>query len=81
MLRSSGIIDRPYNHLFVGGAAPTQGTAADAGMRRGVQGQAAEAGGCVRATPRWAALRTGRGGGERVKREVFDDERLRMERR
>ena len=43
-------------------------TAADAGMRRGAQGQAAEAGGRrVQTASRWAALRTNRGGGERVK--------------
>ena len=44
------------------------GTAADTGLRRGAQGRAAEADGRqVRATSRWAALRTGRGVGERVK--------------
>ena len=60
------------------------GTAADAGTRRRAQGRAAEAGGWrvrVRATPRWAVLRIGRGGGERVKREGFNEERLRMGRR
>ena len=55
---------------------------ADAGTRNGAQGQAAEADGWrVRVTPRWAALCTGRGGGERVKREGFSDERISMERR
>ena len=44
------------------------GTAADVDTRRGAQGRAAEADGRqVRATSRWAALRTGRGVGERVK--------------
>ena len=48
----------------------SQETAADAGMRRGAQVRAAEAGGCrVWVTYRWAALRTWRGGGERVKNE------------
>ena len=46
------------------------GTAADAVMRSGEPGQAAEASGRrVRSVTRWAALRTGRGGGERVKIE------------
>ena len=44
------------------------GTAADAGTRRGAQGRAAEAGWFqVKGAPRWAALCTGRGVGERVK--------------
>ena len=43
-------------------------TAADADMQSGEQGQAAEADGRrVRATPRWAALCTEIGDGERVK--------------
>ena len=55
------------------------GTVADAGMRRREKGQAEEADGWqVRATPRWAELRTRRGGGERVKQEDFDKDRLRM---
>ena len=46
------------------------GTAADTGMRSGERGQAAEASGRrVRSVTRWAALCTGRGGGERVKIE------------
>ena len=46
------------------------GTAADDDTRREYQGQAAEAGyRQVRTTSRWAALRTGRGGGEQVKIE------------
>ena len=46
------------------------GTTADEGMRRGAQGRATEAGRWqVRAVPRWAVLYTGRGGGERAKRE------------
>ena len=45
-------------------------TAVDAGTRRRAQGRAAEAGGRrVQTTSRWVALRTGRGGGERVKIE------------
>ena len=65
-----------------GGERTGTGTAEDAGTRRGAQGRAAEAGGWqVRETPRWAALCTGRGGGERVKRDDFDEERLRMRRR
>ena len=55
------------------------GMAVDAVMQRGAQGQVAEAGGWrVRVTPRWVALRTERGGGERVKQEGFDKEQLRM---
>ena len=55
------------------------GTAADTGMQSGVQEKAVEAGGWqVRSTHRWAALRTGRGGWERVKRVGFDEELLRM---
>ena len=62
-----------------GGSAPAQGTAADAGTRRRAQGRAAEAGRWrVRAATRWAELCTGRRGGERVKREGFNDERLWM---
>ena len=53
-----------------GGSAPAQETAADAGTRRGAQGRAAETGEWgVQTTSRWAAFRTGRGGGERVKNE------------
>ena len=53
-----------------GGSTPAQETAADAGTRTGAQGQAAETVRWqVRATSCWAALRTGRGGGERVKNE------------
>ena len=49
------------------------------GAGRRAQGRAAEAGGWwVRATPRWAALRTRRGGAERVKLECFDDNWLLM---
>ena len=58
------------------------GTAEDVGTWRGAQGRAVEAGGWwVRETPRWVALRTRRGGGEREKRESFSDERLWMGRR
>ena len=48
----------------------------------GAQKRAANDGGCrVRATSRWATLRSGRGGGERVQaREVFYNERLRIRR-
>ena len=55
------------------------GTEEDAGMRRGSQGRAVEAGKCQVqaaprwATPRWAALCTRKGGGYRVKREGFDE--------
>ena len=46
------------------------GTTADAGIRHGAQGRASEAGGRrVRTTSRWAALRTRKVGGERVKIE------------
>ena len=48
-----------------GGERTSTGTTADAGMWRGDQGRAAEAGGWrVRTTNRWAALHTGRGGKE-----------------
>ena len=58
------------------------GTALDAGTQRGVQGLAAEVGEWqVMLTPRWAALCTGRGGGERVKQEGFDEKWLWMGRR
>ena len=47
-----------------GGSDPARETTEDAGTRRGVQGQAAEAGGWwVRATSRLAVLCTGIGGG------------------
>ena len=46
------------------------------------QGQSAKAGGQrVRATPRWAALRTRRVCREQAKQEILDKERLRMGRR
>ena len=46
-------------------------TAADSGRGCGAQGQGAEAGMWrVQANPKWAALHTGRGGGERVKDEM-----------
>ena len=65
-----------------GGGGTGVGTAVDAGMRRGVQGKMAEAGVWqMGAATRWAALCTGRGGGERVKQEVFDEEWLRLGRR
>ena len=65
-----------------GGNALAQVKEADTGMHCRVQGQAAEAGGWqVSDTPRWAVLCTGRGGGEQVKREGFNDERLSMGRR
>ena len=65
-----------------GGGGTDTGTTVDAGTQHGVQGRAAEAGGWrVVLTPRWAALHTGRGGGERVKQEGFDEERLLMGRR
>ena len=52
------------------GRAMSQETGADAGTRRGSQRWAAEAGGWwVRATSRWADLRTERWGWERVKNE------------
>ena len=58
------------------------GLMADAGTWRGLQGRAEEARVWrVRETPRWAALRTGRGVGEQVKQEGSDEERLRMKRR
>ena len=61
------------------GSVPSRETAADVGMRKKAQGRAAEASGWrVRATPRWEVLHTGRGGGERVKKEDFDYERLQM---
>ena len=48
------------------------GTEADSGTRRRAQGRAANDGGRrVRATYRWAALRSSRGGGERVKFRGF----------
>ena len=44
--------------------------AAESGTRHGVHGQAADADRWrVLVTPRWAALRTRRGGGERVKKD------------
>ena len=50
-----------------GGVEPARGKVADAGMRRGAQGRAAEADGWrVRATSKWAALHAGRGGGYNV---------------
>ena len=53
-----------------GGGAQSRDTAVDAGMRCGAQRRATEAGGWrVRATSSWAALRAGRGGGERVQTE------------
>ena len=49
------------------GERSNTGTAADAGMRHGAQGQAAEAAGRqVQVTSMWVVLRTSRGGRERV---------------
>ena len=51
-----------------GGITTSWETAVDAGMQRGAQVQMEEDGRWrVRAMPRWAAIFTGRGGGERVK--------------
>ena len=64
------------------GELTDMGTVADSGMRRGAQRRATEAGGWrARVTTRWEALHTGRGGGERVKRDGFENEQLRMGRR
>ena len=50
------------------GSIPSRKMVVDAVTRCGAQGRAAESGRCrVRATSRWAALCTGRGGGEKVK--------------
>ena len=65
-----------------GGRALARETAEYAGMRSGVQVRTEDAGEWrVRAKPRWVALCTGRGGGDQVKLEGFNDERLRMRRR
>ena len=62
-----------------GGGCADTGAAGDVGTWRREQGRAAEAGGWwVRATPRWAALHTSRGGEERVKLEGFGDDWLLM---
>ena len=50
-----------------GGGAHRRDTTADVGTQSGAQGRALKADGRrVRETSRWTALRTGRGGGERV---------------
>ena len=65
-----------------GESAPALETLSDVGKRRRVQGQAAEAGGWrLKATPMWVAHHTGKGAGDPLKREGFENEQLRMGRR